>query len=388
MNDLFRSSEMKFLHQAVRIDDEGSAISEAGNIISNERIDWDGLFSRADFHRIIPQVSSLLNKLSDDPVPQRIIDRFTEAYRENIYRQLRNASEYFRVKDELDKIGITAIPFKGLWLANDVYGSLGDRDSSDIDLFIGIDDLGRVKSVMKDLGFKVQDTLAKLTEEYILGELAEYNFNNYSGDERISHFEYHYRMGLRSYRMDINMDDLRSQIINGSLQSRELKVFSPAANLLLAVMHHGGKDQYIKLKDILDIALIIRKHNDIDWKWLLNTAEKFKVKKLIFLGIRLASDITGIRVPPEISEQVGKASVAMLAAGRIRRMEVPVEKWYTFDDELKGWLFKIRSRDGFSTKMQLSYYTLRKILLPRMVPQNIRTLFFNKSIRIKPVLKG
>lgn len=387
MNDLFYSSEMKLLHQAVRLDDEASALIETRRIVSNETIDWDNLFLRADLHQIKPQVSIMLSKLYLESVPASAMKRFKEAHRENIYQQLRNATEYFRVKERLDKEGIVAVPFKGMWIANDFYGSLGDRESSDIDLFIDKNDLGKIRLIMTDLGFTVQDTLTKLTEEYILGELAEYNFNNYSGEERISHFEYHYRMGLRSYHMDISMDDLKSQIIDGKIQNRSLKVLTPAANLLLVIMHHGGKDQYMKLKDILDIALIIRKHKDVDWEWLLKKAEKFKVKKLVFLGIRLASEITGIMVPPEISEQVSNASLAGLIKSRLRRIDAPEENWYTSGDELKGWLFNIRAREGFKTKMHLSYYSIRKILLPKMVPPGIRSIFFNKSIRIEPIQK-
>lgn len=384
MNSMFTSAEMRFLHRAVSLGDEGTTPEGALNIISEGMIDWDDLYKRADFHRIKPQVSLMLSRLPLGIVPEEIRERFNEAHKENIYQQLRNAGEFLRVKEELDRKGIQAIPFKGFWLAHDVYGSLGDRESSDIDLFIDIKDLERIESIMKRSGFALQDTLTRLTKEYILGELAEYNFNNYSGGERISHFEYHYRMGLRSYRMDIRMEDLRSQIINSTIQNRELKVFSPAANLLLAIMHHGGKDQFIKLKDILDIALIIKKHKTIDWEWLLNTAERFKVKNLVFLGVRLASVITGVKIPPEISEEVDKASLSSLEKGRIKRMALPVSKWYTFIDELKGWLFKIRSRDGLRTKLHLTYYTIRKILLPRLIPQGMRPWFFNKSIRVEP----
>ena len=97
------------------------------------------------------------------------------------------------------------------------------------------------------------------------------------------------------YRMDISGNDLRSQVMPGILQGREIPVFSPAANLLLAVMHHGRKDCYWQLRQVLDIAHILRRNPDLDAEWLLAQAERFHVTTLLLLGVRLAHELTGLR---------------------------------------------------------------------------------------------
>ncbi len=386
MRTSFRSAEMNLLHQSARLDDPDDAIKEAERIIGSGRIKWDDLYIMADFHCIKPQVTSMLKKLPDGFVPEGVSNRFSEAGRNNIFQQLQNAGEFLKVKHLLDEAGIKAVPFKGFWFDYDLYGNLGNRESSDIDVFIDIKDLERIKPVMHSAGYQTQGTLLELTDEYIRNELAEYNFNKYDGEARLAHVEFHWRIGLRAYRMNINMSDLESQIKNSVFQNRELEVFSPSANLLLAVMHHGGKDRYIKIKDIIDIALLIRKYrNDTDWNWLLSKAKEFNVSTLVFLGARLASILTGIEIPSEIREKTFSAGTGKLAEKCLIRMELPPARWFSFNDEMNGWFFKIRTRDGLKIKSWLSYYTIRKIILPHLVPLRWRYLFFNRKIKVKPV---
>ena len=262
-----------------------------------------------------------------------------------------------------------------------MYGNLAARESYDIDLFIHRNDLERIKPVMTQRGYLMHETLTELTDEYIFEELAEYNFDRYSGDIRVSHVEFHWRSSLTFFRMDIGMKDLISQIVTGRIQGRELKVFSPAANLLLVVMHHGGKECYLQLKQVLDIALIIRRYPDLNAEWLFQQAERFHVSSLLFLGVRLASELTGVNVPQAFAAQVNKRRIAMMAESRIRVAAKPVNELQDYKGKLASWFFRIRSRDSLEVKAHLCRHMLRKIIAPRMVPGKWRHLFFNRKNR-------
>ena len=267
-----------------------------------------------------------------------------------------------------------------------MYGNLAERESFDIDLFIDRHNLERIKPIMMQKGYLLHETLKDLTDDYISNELAEYNFDRYSGDTCISHVEFHWRSSMTFYRMNIDLNDLRPQIIPGRIQDKELQVFSPAANLLLVVMHHGGKECFWQLKQILDIAHIIRKHPDLDTEWLFKQAERFHISGLLSLGIRLASELTGVDVPAAFAEDVNKVRISRLARNRIGLLAKPVSELSAYKDGLPSWLFKVRSRDGLKTKTHLTFYTLRKIVAPRMVPRQWRHLFFSRKIRKNSVV--
>lgn len=86
--------------------------------------------------------------------------------------------------------------------------------------------------------------------------------DKYSGNSRIFHFEFHWRLSLTVFGMDISLADLQPQVVTCVIQHSEVPVFSPSAHLLLAIMHHGGKDQFAQLKQVLDISQILTK---ADW---------------------------------------------------------------------------------------------------------------------------
>lgn len=360
------------------------AAEHAARIIRDNPIDWHAVYNRAEFHCIRPQISELLHGLPATLVPDQVFAYLDDAVQENLLRQLRYVSGFFEIRDKFEEEGVTVVPFKGFWVGEEFYGNMAHRESSDMDLFIQRDDIERIKPIMTGMGYVEQESLLKLTEDYISNELAEYNFDRYEDGRCISHVEFHWRSSMTFYGMDIGMDELRSQIATGRIQGRELKVFSPAANLLLAVMHHGGKECYLQIKQVLDIANIIRKYPDLDTTWLLRQARRFHVSSLLFLGIRLAAELTGVKVPEAFEEQVGRRRFTRMAAGRMLLASMPVVELAGYRERLASWVFKIRSRDGVAMKLRLCLHTLRKVLAPRMVPERWRHHFFNRKIRRSP----
>ena len=66
------SPEFRLLLLSCRLDDVGEVIIEARKIIEEKHINWEDLYSRADFHGIRPQLSNLLEKLPFPLVPAEI----------------------------------------------------------------------------------------------------------------------------------------------------------------------------------------------------------------------------------------------------------------------------------------------------------------------------
>lgn len=377
------SPSFKLLLQSVRLDDTGIAVREAEEIIRSGTVDWDELLERAGRHYIRPQLENLLNKVPSSLIPGYVREKLTDANRENLLRQLRSIGEFFKIKQLFDDENITVVPYKGFWLAEAMYGNIADREAYDIDLFIDVKDLERIKALMLGKGYVNTSLITRLTDEYIVNELCEYNFEKYENEVRIFHFEYHWRSSLNFFRMDVRMNDLRSQVVSGQIQGKELEVFSPAANLLLTVMHHGGKEQFARLKQVLDIAYIIKKEEDIDWQWLIWETQRYGLEKVLFIGIRLANMVTGVKIPPLFEKETSSTSITRMAQRRLRAMARPVSDFFTFRFEMKGWIYHIRSRNGIGLKFHLLWHFIRKVLMPEIIPHNLHHLFYNKKIRRK-----
>jgi hypothetical protein len=314
-------------------------------------------------------------------VPSHILEKLNTANRENLYQQLQNIAEYLRVKEKLDAAGIPAILFKGFSLANDFYENLADRESLDVDLFIHPTDLEKIKPFMRQRGYVAEEPLEQLTDEYIFRELCEFNFDKYSGGRRIFHFEFHWRLSMSVFGMDISLAELQPQVVSRLIQHHPVQVFSPSAHLLLAIMHHGGKDQFLQLKQVLDISKILAKENLIDWKWVTMTAEKYHVERVLLVAINLCSKLTGTPIPLVMLEKVSAAEIESLAHNRMRRMDNRNSRDESFNARLNDIYFRLRSRNDFRLQAKMISYEIRKNILPGMVPKKFHRFLLNNKIR-------
>jgi hypothetical protein len=381
MSKSLKNVNFDILVQSTGLNESVAVPGQTINIIEKNKIDWNDLFIRADFHCIKPALSNLLNKIPGSIVPNEILQQLKEATIDNARCQMLNLAEFFEIKKLLDEAGIVAVPFKGFWLAHNFYGNLADRESVDVDLLIDIKDLEKIKTMMATRGYTPEEAVSKLTADYIVSELCEYNFDKYEDGNRVSHFEFHWRISMSAYQMNIKLNDLKSQIIPGAIQNKELSVFTPSANFLLAVMHHGGKDQFAQLKQVLDIAYIINRQHQMDWAWIIQEAKRFHVEHLVYIAIRLAALITGLAIPGIIKDEVNQPFIQKLANDRIDMMATPIEKMYSWQNNFRDWNFQVRSRSSNKLKLRLITHKIRREILPALVPKKLHYLFLNKKIR-------
>jgi len=115
----------------------------------------------------------------------------------------------------------------------------------------------------------------------------------------------------------------------------------------------------------------------------MNEVHRYGLEKVLFIGVRLANMVTGVEIPLIIKEEACKASITRIANGRIKMMQMPVSATLKFKFRMKGWLFHIRSRNGFGLKLHLLWHFIRKVLMPEIIPANLHHLFYDKKIRRK-----
>ena len=152
-------------------------------------------------------------------------------------------------------------------------------------------------------------------------------------------------------------------------------------------MHHGGKDQFLQLKQVMDIACILIKQPDIDWKWVAGKAAKYHSENLLYVSIQLAAMLTGITIPTQIKDKTNTKSVLSLASNRVRMMEEKESREKSIKRTLNNFYFQLRSRNSATLRMRLIFYEIRTGILPQLVPRKFHRFFLNKKIRNKAVNK-
>ena len=365
----------RLLLDSLRIRESRENSSPVKASVAGGPVNYELLYEMAEYHAVRPQLLAyLLHNYNGEPVPAEFSTRLQDACRDNLVEQIDRVKEFFRIREKLALQSVTAVPFKGFWLAVKYFGNLAARESSDTDLFLRYSDLKAAGDAMAGSGYRVG---APFLDEPDPAD-CEYAYGLYSGGRCISYVEFHWRMAPAGFGLNITLDDLASQIIESEIEERKVEGFSPAATLLLTVMHHGGKDAFAKLKQVHDIAMILSSGHEVDHHWLLSEAERHGCLTLLGVSARLASDITGAEVPWWLKKLCLEDKITRLAEERARRLADPPVYRRSFRGQVNDWIFRFRSRDGYIVRAGLAWRFVRKVLLPRMVPEKLHHLFMRK----------
>lgn len=370
-------------------------------IVRGSVIDYSQLLSLATAHAVRPQLAQLVRQLSagfssagtapgdshspdflpeksgavNEPVaagtlpsailPEPFSDELNEACTGNLMRQLNYIGDFFRVKELCDREGIRAVPFKGFWLAHEAYGDTGLRESADVDLLTDVASLEKIRELMPKEGYVEEERYRGVSIKEIKRRFREYNFERYDGGKKVVHIEFHWGICPPGYGMPVSAGDLAEHIVMVSFQGREMEVLTPTAHMLLLLLHHGGKDRFHMLKQVNDIAMLMKNGREIDWHWLQRAMTRYHALPLLYTAVSLAVRLTGVKVPEGFESKVGAATIDRLADNRIAKMALPPHRWNSFRENAGNWWFRMRTRTGLQTQIMVTAATVRWLLTGR-----------------------
>lgn len=337
-------------------------INRAEDILKSGRVDWNELYRLATLHAIRPQVHDLLQKLSPGNIPRDSGSVFRDYTRLNLFNQLRFFHKFLEIRDLLFKENIEILPFKGFSLAALTRGNIAFREAGDVDVFARISDLQGIREAMLSNGYSPEPKYHNRSLEEILEKDQEYSFERLEGGRCIFHIEFHWGICPPDYGMNIRFEDLVTQ--SGPLTVQDVKFtgLTPAAQFLLAILHHGGNDKFTKLKYIDDIAYLLHDRDDLDWDWINWESKRFHAEKLVYTGVKLASVLGGIKIPSMIYKEVTAKSIEKLAIERINVLKNLGQPRNRFLYNFNNWRFRMRSRTGIRQNIKSTMATLRFVL--------------------------
>lgn len=359
----------------------GESLREAGELVESRAVDWDELYGRARAHRVRPQLAELIRLISSSRVPGDFRERLDDYVRENLSLQLRTVAEFTRLWRILDGAGVSTVPFKGFWLAQEYYGDLAARESGDLDLYFHFRDFDRVVALMAANGYTAEVSASPAFIKKIKRVSAEYNFERYEQGEKVLHAEFHWRIGSAYHGLDMTLDELAPHVITGVVDGRSYPVFDASANLLLAVMHHGGKDPLLELKYFCDIASFFRLADDIDAGWVLEMARRHRMERLLEVALILTERVTGVKVP-EVMRRFD-AAAERIADERMRMIEGSPGTWTGGRADWQNLLFHLRTRRGFGLRARMVYESARSVAVTRLSPDRLMKAYLKRRYSIE-----
>lgn len=205
-----------------------------------------------------------------DNTPAFFQKELIENYHKGLVQNLFIKNQLVEILRCFDYQEIDVIPLKGVTFAEDVFGHVGSRATSDIDLLIRYQDLEKAIKTIKSLGYSVE-------EEHIPGHF-HCSFSKALPKSEIPLVvEIHWSL-LKANTSRFNIGEIwqESRPVGQSLHIKQL---SPQHTLYMICLH-GWRHNLESMKYFIDIIQVIHVYrNEIDYDQILKIASSHQTLK-------------------------------------------------------------------------------------------------------------
>lgn len=283
---------------------------------------WDRLLPQARRAGVLPLLS---HHLRQDPAiralaPARVRLALEEVRYQTVGRNLCLFQALQEVLHGFASRGIPVIPLKGAYLIPEVYRRFDVRTASDLDLLVRREDLRRIDSTLKGLGYVAHREVRRFFDPK-RDPTVTFAFYRRPGEPR-------YFLDLRWHLSEIpacqalglfpvEMERVWSESEEWSCEGEPARSLSPAHHLLYLALH--------ALKHAFDPVLFLGDIGEF-WDWgrrgpearlsiprLREEAVRFGLVRVLDLALRLSREIVGAAIPRSI--------LAGLTPGRFSPLE-------------------------------------------------------------------
>jgi len=277
-------------------------------------VDWPDLLSRARRHHLSPLLALHLKPYREriPPGPFLAMEMTSLA---NAGRMLRKSAELARLLDDLEKVGIRCVPYKGPTLGAQLYGSPLLRQSSDLDLLVAPTDARRARAVLLSRGYRPRHLMEDGADEFMFRSRYSETFEH----DTESTVELHWRFTNGDIGFPLTLPDLEPRL--GEV--RVGRVMVPAIgteDLLLVLCVHGSKHRWDRLEWICGLAELVRaaEREGVDPAAVVERASRLGIRRMVLLGLLLAGELLEAPVGGSVLALARGDRVVARLAGEVR----------------------------------------------------------------------
>jgi hypothetical protein len=299
--------------------------AERAQIASRARLetDWPGIVRRARDHGVAALVHRALERVCPAEVPDGPRAELRAGFVAARYRSAALVGELLRAVHALEERGISTLVFKGPALAARAYGDLALRQHTDLDLLVPERSFAAAREALFGEGYRDPPADEAGMRSYAPdGDHAM----SLLGPDGTAPIDLHRSLMPRSFLGQIDPREVWAR--HGWIELGGVRVRCLCAeDELVYLCVHGAKNWWHRLGLLCDVAEAIRCQRALDWDAVTSLARRWRVLRMLRLGVRLAADLLQAPVPGEVMQD---RTVHTLAA-RVRDGLLP-GAWTRFDD--------------------------------------------------------
>lgn len=280
-------------------------------LLLQKPLNWESLLNRAEQHGVAPILYQVLS-LCGSEVPPAGLALLKQRYETNLHRTLFLTRELIRILDHLDALAITVLPYKGVALAEMLYGDMALRQSGDIDLLIRPRDLSRIKDALKELAYTPHLPLTKAEECAYLQSGYECVFDSALGRNLL---EVQWALQPRFYAVKFEMEALFRRAVTVTVAGRSMKTPSPE-DLFLTLSLHAAKHAWGRLIWLCDVSELLNSAA-LNWDWIGETAKSLGIARILQVTLLLTNRLLRTAIPALAEKALPADSAASALADEI-----------------------------------------------------------------------
>ena len=301
-------------------------------------LNWDRLLRLAAVHGLRPLVYRNLRTHCTSLAPETAMEQLHHAYRYNAVNALLLTTELEKILAALAENGIPVIPFKGVTLGERLYGDAALRESGDIDIIVPQDRVFEVRDLLVGLNYRPLFELSQRQEEEYVRGIHHYNLIHSTNSLSV---EVHWDIVSPHMGIPIDWRGIWQRQATMTFQSATVNTLCPE-DLFLALSIHGSKHRWEMLKWLTDVGQQIERNQSLDRSVIIDRARQWRVQRMVFLGIYLATELLEAPVPASIQEAAYNDPTVVDLAGEV----------FTILDQPDGTPAKELGRIAFLMRMR------------------------------------
>jgi hypothetical protein len=299
--------------------------------------DWARLLLLAEVHGVTGHVAVGVRERQEALIPLEVRQELAARQRVQSLFTLRLTAELFRILQLFASEGIGAMVVKGPVLAMRAYADPAIRIYGDLDLLVRQRDIRRATVLLVAAGFSSAISLGAVDAGKIPGQ---YLFSKRDSNLIV---ELHNDFTLRYFPRRLPLEDYFARQTAVRLDAHEVPALSVEDELVLICIH-GAKHFWERLMWIADVAGLLSRQKNIDWRHVEDSAEAVGAQRMLHTGLRLSSDLLNVQLP----EAIQRAVHADMPAARLSQQ---ISQWlpaagHAAPKLLERAMFRLRMRGG------------------------------------------
>jgi hypothetical protein len=284
-------------------------------------VEWDELLTLAREAFMGPLLYVQLSTVCPTLVPPAVMERLRADFQSNAQHNAMLIRELLTIVEHFNREGIPIIPYKDPLSARKVYGNVGIRVCTDLDVFIHEGDVPRATEVLRTLGYTRIPRIDALREAFEVeleyhrifakdpdsyrrmfapDRVGPFDFAN----DRAGKLELHWNFLPRRWSIRRNTEPFWARARTVPVDGTHLCSFSPEDSLLLACIHGTAIHDWRWWKLVVDVAELITAHADLNWDQLVTIARGSGCLRILTIGLLLANEVAGAPLPEDIRQRL------------------------------------------------------------------------------------